>query len=139
MSIRNICLNCGAEKSPGHEYACVSCGSKFEDQEMQYKTEQEKRNRFRELTMLKKKEREKDLKSEESKRADLARTKSSTGGIGLIWIFKNLDNIILLVISIIGIITLFLFNLVFGILGLIITVILVAVYIFNKRNKKEER
>lgn len=138
MSIRNICLNCGAEKSPGHESACVSCGSKFEDQEMQYKTEQEKRNRIRELTKPKKIERGEYLKSEESKRADLARTKSSTGGIGKIWIFKNLDNIVLLVILIIGIITLFLFNLVFGILGLIITVILFPVYIFNKRNKKKE-
>ena len=65
MSIENICLNCGAEKSPGYEYACVSCGSKFEDQEMQYKTEQEKRNRIRELKKLQKIERVKYLKSEE--------------------------------------------------------------------------
>lgn len=70
MSIENICLNCGAEKSPGYEYACVSCGSKFEDQEMQYKTEQEKRNRIRELKKLQKIERVKYFRIKEREREE---------------------------------------------------------------------
>ena len=49
-----ICLNCGANKSPGYE-TCTSCGSNFKDQEKKYTTEQEKRNRVRLLTKQKRK------------------------------------------------------------------------------------
>ncbi len=150
MSMGNICLNCGAEKSPGYEYACVSCGSKFEDQEMQYKTEREKRNRIRALTKLQKIEREKYfrvnerekkkyLKSEESKRADRARI-----GRWLDLLFNDpIKGIFFTIITFVGFIALLIIYPTIGIIVLIIAVIivvmLVAAYKVNKMNKAEER
>jgi len=127
MSIGNICLNCGAKKSPGYE-SCVLCGSKFKDEERKYKTEKEKRKRVRELTRQKREKKKKFLRSEEVQQAvrareEWAKTKFDTWMGGLYWFFSLLPLIILFIVFL-------MINPVIGFIVLFVAIFLVPVLFF---------
>lgn len=139
----SVCLNCGAKKSPGYG-TCVSCGSNFEDQEKQYSTEQEKRDRIRMLIKQKREERRDHLRSEESKQAERTRrdwTKDQRDGIDKVFDFLgNLRFLVVIIITILALITVsFFISIITGIIVLIISLTLIGVVIQYKRKKLEKR
>lgn len=71
---REICLDCGAEKSPGYS-SCSECGSIFEDQLKRYPNEKEREKAVNEAIKKRKDQKRREFNSPEMRELEKERRK----------------------------------------------------------------